>query len=271
MLKQLLMVGALLFSDPYVNDRQGYVYTPNGSKISGLFYDGGINDYLGSTDYVGNDYENITMLARGNPTYNCFSYAFYKTSSDNNCHMPSGVSIYREDQSYVESGGYVGDRIVYFDRSGNPVHAGVVVARTGYPISSGTSDLSKILVDSKWDYGPVYRHAGNNCPYDHIHSQFFGSFTYYRLNTNHVHDFSYAYSGDEYVGHVASCACGLTIDQPCHLYEGKCICCEQNESENKIKLSTSLNKSIEQTEYINNQLILSDNDYQYLMGELKNE
>ena len=271
MLAQLFMVSSVLAGEIFVSDYYANVYTPNGTAIRCGFYSGDVNDYLGVYDYRGSDYHGITRLARSNPIYNCFSYAFYKTSSNNNCVLTGNIEAYWEDGSYVESEGYTGDRIIYFDKEGNAMHAGVVVARMGYPILEGTDDLSKVLVDSKWDWGPLYRHAGNISPYSHIYNPFFGSFKYYRLNDNHTHSFEYSMIESNKDEHLVTCSCGLSIKQPHHFCidngQYQCIYCDSYVEDSVLNKVATTSIKNDETRYINNKIFLSEDDYTYLKTE----
>ena len=272
MLAQLFMISSVIAWESFVSDYSADVYTPNGTAIRCDFYSGDVNDYLGACDSRGSNYRGITRLARSNPIYNCFSYAFYKTSTNNNCVMTGNVEAYREDGSYVESEGYTGDRIVYFNKEGHLMHAGVVIARTSYPILDGTDDLANVLVDSKWDWGPLYRHAANNCPYSHVFNASFGSFKFFRLNNNHTHSFEYSVIESNTEEHLVDCFCGLSIKQPHHFYSDngqyQCIYCDSFLEGGALnEVATVLTKN-DETRYTDNKIFLSENDYKYLQEEV---
>lgn len=272
MFLQLISVAALLYNGTFYSDYYGYVYTPKVSPIYSGFYSGNVNDLLGMYDSHQDGFENVTMLARSNPIYNCFSYAFYKTSSDNNCFIKRDVTLYWTDGSYYTSQGYIGDRIVYFDTEGNPMHAGVIVARTGYPILEGTDDLSKIIVDSKWDWGPLYRHVGNNCPYSHLYNNGYGFHKYYRLNDSHTHSFNYSVIEANSNVLLTTCSCGLTIEQPHHLYNNKdgfeCVLCNSKLNVNQASKANKSLKTNNESQYIDNKIFLCEDDYNFFTNEV---
>lgn len=271
MILQLLSIASVLAGEAYIYDKIEYIYTPNGSPVKCGVYSGNVNDYLGVYDYLHSDIPVIAQLARSNPIYNCFSYAFYQQSSNNNHVLleVEDVEQYWEDGSYVFSTGMTGDIIVYFDGEGNPMHAGVVLARTGWPALEGTDDLSKIIVESKWDQGPLYRHMAISCPYSHIYNPFYGDYKYYRLNSNHIHDYTFEVNNIDASNHLAVCSCGKSIKQP-HLYhhtsDNGYVCTYCN-AVDTVGITTRKNSSdLDETYSFKGNIYLSDDDYLSLIN-----
>lgn len=271
MLAQLLMISSLLAQRGFITNYNGYIYTPKGTKIECGFFNGDVNYYLGTYDWLYDEYKGVQMRAKSNPIYNCFSYAFYKTSSNNNCVIKKDVTSYRTDGSYIQSQGYPGDKIVYFDVEGNPMHAGVVIARTSYPILEGTDDLANVLVDSKRDEGPLYRHSANNCPYSHVFNNFFGFFKYYRLNDSHAHSFNYSIINSNTNEHLVTCACGMAFKQPHHFYFGTknydCIYCSSTLKNSQEISNLNIMSNNSDSQFLDNKIFLNEKDYLYLKYE----
>lgn len=116
--------------------------------------------------------------------YNCHSYAWYKQDVFNRIWMNSPEVYYSSnDGSYrvLEDSDEprIGDLIVYIE--GSLVnHSGIIVGYSGDESINITGNANKYIVNSKWGYGPLFRHRGDDCPYLKNNTLI----KYYRLNTN---------------------------------------------------------------------------------------
>lgn len=249
---------------PYVYDEVVTIKTPNGSDVIVGHCTQNIDRYIGAEN---NGFDTEFPLAKviqdSNPAYNCFSYAFYDTSPENRYVFLDKIDNYWKDGSYVASNGYVGDRIVYFDREGNHIHAGIIIARTSWPMLEGEDDLSIILVNSKWGVGAVYQHQGNYNPYSHIYNVNYGSFAYYKENTNHNHRYDNKIVENN-ENHVCFCTCGDLLEQPRFYYETdgirKCVYCNHVEEVARLNMEDSIFFG-NSTLFANDRFYLSGKDY----------
>lgn len=114
-----------------------------------------------------NNYPSADFVSSSTYRYNCFSYALYWQSPDNQYTMPTATA-YFDDSSYVRvSAPQEGDIAVYRDpRSGRIEHAGVVTWLT-----------DEVRICSKWGRAPFMEHPVMECPYAAL------SVLYYRLYT----------------------------------------------------------------------------------------
>lgn len=107
-------------------------------------------------------YPGIEVIDDVNPTYNCFSYAFYYASSANHYWINAGAT-YLNDGSYVDDPlPNTGSRIIYVvsdEATGgyNLVHAGIAVG----PVIN----YMQARVVSKWGTNALFEHNANECPY----------------------------------------------------------------------------------------------------------
>lgn len=98
------------------------------------------------------------------PSYNCHSYAWYSTST-NNKYWLLDINPYIYDPFYVAvrlSDAKKGDKVVYIDNSDYPpnfVHSAIV-----YSVPTNSDFLDRIAT-SKWDFMGVYKHPIGHCPY----------------------------------------------------------------------------------------------------------
>lgn len=133
------------------------VTTPNGTKVSIL-----INNELSAArikeldNYVRTKYPSVTLLRSASNKYNCHSYAWYSTSS-NNSYWMNDPSAYMRDGSYKQksSSGIISTnyRIYY-----NGEHSGIVN-------NSGYVSYNNINIVSKWGQLGLISHKINDCPY----------------------------------------------------------------------------------------------------------
>lgn len=157
---------------------------------------------------------NVTIVREASLKYNCHSYAWYSTAS-NNSHWIDHPGAFLNDGAYIQSNWKVGDIIVYY-QNGDLAHSGIITQK-----SSNT--LSGITVLSKWGMRPLYSHRGDHCPYYNDD----GSFTVvvYRVCK---HSSSYhSYSTSSIATHSLNCSvCGHLFSEA-HTYNhfSKCIKC----------------------------------------------
>lgn len=97
--------------------------------------------------------------------YNCFSYAFFDQSKNNQFRLTAIDAFFSDGSLREVSSPRIGDYIVYFDTEGNPIHIGVV--------ESASSKL--VIVRSKWGNGPLMDHASDEVP-----SEYGDDIVYYR-------------------------------------------------------------------------------------------
>lgn len=143
-----------------VSDRFASVTTPRGSKVVVQ-----INDYFG--DRVANlmdirtkkKYRKAEILASSDNRYNCHSYAWYQSDTENKYWLDC-PNAYVTDGSYVEAlQPAVGDKVCWaayeMEKPSFIEHSGIVDSING----------KKIIIVSKWGQGPLVRHKVKYSPY----------------------------------------------------------------------------------------------------------
>lgn len=164
---------------------RGDIKTPNGSLIP--YYKDldfvGLNILYGSSvPFTQNEfddiereyslnYPNATKIGPISPRYNCHSYAWYSTSS-NNRYWVMDIIDYLTDDSYeniANADASSGDVLIYWVNRNSLNHS----AR----IESYRNNHS--YVTSKWDFMGVYSHRDDYCPY-YIGSRDFFTCSYTR-------------------------------------------------------------------------------------------
>lgn len=102
-------------------------------------------------------YSTATLLRGPNPKYNCHSYAWYSTSSNNRYWMDWPDDFWL-DGSYVRCSQKLNAKVTYMSYlSYNylyPEHSGIVTKISGSP-----------RITSKWSYNGLFSHAPLDCPY----------------------------------------------------------------------------------------------------------
>ncbi len=122
--------------------------------------------------------------------YNCHSYAWYSQSLNNKIWLNSPEIYYSaEDASYQELENdqepRVGDIIVYM--KGNLAnHSGIITGYTNNTVGDNKGNANMYMVTSKWGYGGLYLHKGEECPYYSSAT----SIKYYRLRTDGASEMS---------------------------------------------------------------------------------
>ena len=142
--------------------RRDYVDTPNGTPVEVIVgYTFEEHDPLWEQilafeeESYARNYPDSIELAEASPEYNCHSYAWYWPSILNDCWMKQ-PDAYVEDGSYEEtSNPSAMDRVAYRNAQGTITHSALVVST-----SSG-----KVMVESKWGFGKLYKHEVDKCPY----------------------------------------------------------------------------------------------------------
>lgn len=199
-----------IINTDYVNSS---VQTWKGNTVETKMYTSELPDAV--KNYLRNTSpSNVTIVREASLKYNCHSYAWYSTAS-NNSHWIDHPGAFLNDGAYIQSNWKVGDIIVYY-KNGDLAHSGIITQK-----SSNT--LSGITVLSKWGMSPLYSHRGDHCPYNNVD----GSFTVvvYRVCK---HSSSYHnYSTNNVATHSLSCSvCGHLFSEP-HTFNhlSRCIKC----------------------------------------------
>lgn len=156
----------------------------------------------------------VTVVRDASLKYNCHSYAWYSTAS-NNPHWINHPGAFLNDGTYIQSNWKAGDIIVYY-QNGNVVHSGIITQKN-------SNTISGITVVSKWGYNPLYSHRGDLCPYYDDNSSC--TVVVYRVCK---HSSSYHnYSTNSVATHSLSCSvCGHLLSEP-HTFNhlSRCIKC----------------------------------------------
>jgi len=137
-----------------------YVYTPKGTQVGVYDWD----DFSEANkqyweNYVDSAYPNAIFLDRASYSYNCHSFAWYMSealdsgwSGGDTGWMETWPSMYWGDSSYIEqttSPSNRGEKVFYIFGA----HTAIQTTVDG-------------MLDSKWGYWSLMRHARNYCPYD---------------------------------------------------------------------------------------------------------
>ncbi|MBR6812321.1 MAG: hypothetical protein IKM51_03005 [Oscillospiraceae bacterium] len=102
-------------------------------------------------------YPNAERLYPITALFNCHSYAWHITATDNQYWIDDCTPYVTDDEYCVVSSSFVGAKVTYSPagQQGNYIHSGVVTSKVG----------SNVTVTSKWGACGLYRHALNDCPY----------------------------------------------------------------------------------------------------------
>ena len=139
-------------------------------------------------------YPYAVLLNQATWNYNSHSYAWYSSNALGNYYWIDDPSVYITDGSAVETTATVGAIVCYYDGWGDIIHSGIVHSVSG----------NVITVDSKWHYGPLYRHELEACPS-------WSETLYVKYYT--IHDFVYTVKGEG--THYVNCAdCDFSITAP---------------------------------------------------------
>ena len=132
------------------------LYTPVGSSVVARVYLSDIHpEYKPSIiNIFATSYPYAVLLGQPTWNYNSHSYAWHNDVPQGNCYWIEDPSVYITDGSAYETTATVGAKVCYYDGWGNIIHSGIVRSISG----------DVITVDSKWNYGPLYRHELEACP-----------------------------------------------------------------------------------------------------------
>lgn len=131
-----------------------YLHTPNNTRVLVYInipwdevytYDEAYSVSLDMEEIFG-----VTMIRNPDRSYNCHSYAWHSTSS-NNPYWMGDPSAYITDGSYVSSSAAVGSKITYKKSNGAYWHSGIV---------TGNGEIT-----SKWGMLGLFEHGLTNNPY----------------------------------------------------------------------------------------------------------
>lgn len=153
--------------------KKATVKTPKGTEVTTWKYTSKLSDEEKKecNKYVEDYYPNAKKLRGPTLSYNCHSYAWHSTSTDNT-HWINNPSPYWKDKSYnkyASSKGTIpkevtkGSKVVYWDEK-SASHSGIV-----------TKDKT---VKSKWGMCGLYEHSPKDCPYSQSDGTF--SLTFYK-------------------------------------------------------------------------------------------
>lgn len=150
-----------VFKDAFDNEfsvRSWGVYTPKGSYVEVIMR----GEELSNTEkdqinsYFDNTYSKATRLRGATTNYNCHSYAWYSTSSNNKYWM-NDPSPYKTDGSYKNVG-------FLPTSSGQKFYYPVLGGHTAI-VNKTASSIWGVNLTSKWGQGGLYRHSYGNDPY----------------------------------------------------------------------------------------------------------
>lgn len=183
----------------YYADYMGYrnlAFTPFGSDAADLNHE--LGDYatlhfsttpygslLDLFDDIAQQHYSPLLLSDATWNYNGHSYAWISQNSETNDIWLISPYVYINDMSYVEvTTPRPGDILVYIDND-KPgykryIHSAIVESVENTNADSIEELLSSIMVTSKWDFGPLYYHGADDCPYEWQADEF----KFYRLNTD---------------------------------------------------------------------------------------
>lgn len=178
---------------------------PKGTAVSVIQYDSDFDvaDIKAANLKCAREFPNAVILDGATRYYNCHSYAWHLSSTSNTYWMPDPSAYYTDGSYYEVLQAQVGDIICYYDVNDENLHSGAIVA-----ISSTSTDLSSITVESKWGGYGLYRHAADYCPYMPAYGGTMSYVKYYR-HANHTYNQECVYFNKLY--HTANCLCGDSI------------------------------------------------------------
>lgn len=181
------------------------VYTPKGTAVTVIQHD---SDYDPLEIKKANlkcaiEFPDAVMLDGATQYYNCHSYAWYRSMTTNPYWMDDPAAYYTDGSYYEVTQPQVGDIICYYDAWDQNLHSGAIVS-----VSSTSTDLSSITVESKWGGYGLYCHAADYCPYVSAHGGTMAYVKYYH-HAAHTYDQECVYFNKTY--HTANCLCGHSV------------------------------------------------------------
>jgi len=189
----------------------GVIYTPKGSAVNVVSYNFDFThaerEIIKNEDLE--DYPNSIFISYATYRYNCHSYSFYSQNTSLNTWWLGDPTAYIEDGSYYETDGQIGDVVAYclFDQI---YHSGIIVDIIEGVPNERWNGLNLKIIESKWAYGPLFRHNGLECRdadvFLNSDEQEGFSIKYYRLHPQHSYTKSYVdFKNNK---HKAYCECG---------------------------------------------------------------
>lgn len=143
--------------DPITGQQLTYLSTPNGSRVL-VFVNIAWDDYYTYEESYtqslrAEEVYGVVMVRNPSRSYNCHSYAWHSTAS-NNPYWMDDPSAYISDGSYVSSEATIGNKITYRKSDGTYWHSGIV---------TGSGEIT-----SKWGMMGVFEHGITNNPYYNV-------------------------------------------------------------------------------------------------------
>lgn len=232
-----------------LNEQSTYVVPPgfewvdfgdgNGIEIGGkhdFYFSSGesVNAYRTSREYTTTEQDEqdsryeaaglaITRIHDADISYNCHSYAWYRTDNSNSIWIAPGkiknLPYEKEDDmiiprtaTLIENDDRTTDIVVYYNHLGKILHSAVIVEIDG----------DNIIVQSKWGKAGVYRHAVDTVPREYIGADGvlrYETYRYHQYTMRTTTDLGHS-SGKHHYKHANVCSiCGNT----CITYESR-IC-----------------------------------------------
>jgi len=136
------------------------VYTPRGTAVE-VYVDDRVKTYTEKqwdANWVNTFYPQATILSESSFKYNCHSYAWYLSSS-NNIYWMNYPDAYMSDGSYVYRGTDPGTSSSNYRMYYPGEHSAVMTGKT-------SNYYSDITATSKWGNLPLMSHKANYCPYN---------------------------------------------------------------------------------------------------------
>ena len=153
----------------------------------------------GLNDLYGSDYPNAIRQRDATCYYNCHSYAWYSTESDNCYWINNPYYFHWNNDYYIEvSTPAVGDIICYFDDENVNKHSGIVTAVNGQVSNGECGNSNTVEVLSKWGAAGLYQHNGYECPYTSYDNGQATTVRYYRCNHSYICHSSITNSAQHY-------------------------------------------------------------------------
>lgn len=196
-----------------------YIPLPKGEVEVYVNRDNGIED-VEANELLEQDkksFPNIELLAMPSDQYNCFSYAFIAPSKYNYFGFTKVHDFLTNPTKYgyfnVEYGDVkAGDKVVYYTKESAPMHAGIVEEILSPLTSNSASNLSKLMLVSKWGNSGLYRHRGSDFSFSDENTPY--SLRFYRVDSFHrIHNYLNIILpyNDSY--HEKFCSCAKSIKE----------------------------------------------------------
>ncbi len=156
----------------------------------------------------------VKRLGNATSKYNCHSYAWYFTSSQNTSFVAHPGRYFNDPHAIRATTAGQGDIVVYFDETGKSIHSAVISAVSG----------NSITCQSKWGANGLFEHRLTQVPGDYCGSD--GQIRYAILSYLRAHNYVATVIDTAY--HRLTCKfCDLNVTEA-HTADsrtGKCITC----------------------------------------------